>query len=545
MRHSDTKDPALGFLMNARKDETGDDTMTTVQPDASTSLAHTEGEALRLRRLGIDTYQEPVVYMAADCPVCRSEGWAAQARVLVTLGDRSVIATLNVVTDGLLSHDEASLSDAAWTMLGAVEGAKVTLSHPPPLMSLGLVRRKLYGRRLHDDDFVPIIGDIVTGRYSAIELTAFVAACTGGRLDLAEIVGLTRAMVDVGDRLSWPHQVVVDKHSVGGLPGNRTTMLVVPIVAAAGLVMPKTSSRAITSPAGTADAMEAIAPVALDVPAMRRVVEREGGCIVWGGAVRLSPADDVIIRVERPLDLDSDGQLVASVLSKKVAAGSTHVVIDMPIGSTAKVRSHDAARALGALLTAVGRDVGLAVEICEGDGSQPVGRGIGPALEARDVLAVLHRSATAPRDLRERALALASRVIEAGHGLEAGAGLALARDILDDGRALRKFEAICEAQGGRREPAAAPHTQTIEAARPGTVLNIDNRRLARVAKLAGAPAAKVAGVDLLVRLNDHVSAGQPLFTLHAASPGELAYALAFARQNADLLAIGNAGDDAL
>ena len=515
--------------------------MSTAQSHTSVPSAHI-GNALRLRRLGIDTYQEPVVYMAADCPVCRSEGWAAQARVLVTLGDRSIIATLNVVT-GLLAPDEASLSEAAWTMLGAAEGAQVTLSHPPPVLSLALVRRKLYGQRLHEQDFPPIIDDIVAGRYSAIELTAFVAACTGGRLDLAETVALTRAMIDAGDRLTWPHPIVVDKHSVGGLPGNRTTMLIVPIVAAAGLVMPKTSSRAITSPAGTADAMETLAPVTLDVPAIRRVVEREGGCIVWGGAVRLSPADDIIIRVERPLDLDSEGQLVASVLSKKVTAGSTHVVVDMPVGLTAKVRSHDAARTLGALLTAVGRDLGVSVQICEGDGSQPVGRGIGPALEARDVLAVLHRSAEAPKDLRERALVLAGRVIEAGRGLDAGSGIAIAREILDDGRALQKFEAICEAQGGMRELPVSTHTHTLEATSAGTVRNIDNRRLARVAKLAGAPAAKAAGLDLHVRLGDAVSEGQPLLTLHAASPGELEYALDFARANADLLELRRDGEE--
>lgn len=496
---------------------------------------------LRLRRLGIDTYQEPVVYMAADCPVCRSEGWAAQARVLMTLNGRSVIATLNVVTDTLLASDEVSLSEVAWIMLDATEGARVVLSHPPPLTSLALVRRKLYGQRLTAEEFSRIIGDIAAGRYSAIELTAFVAACTGGRLDLAETVALTRAMIDVGDRLTWHHAVIVDKHSVGGLPGNRTTMLVVPIVAAAGLVMPKTSSRAITSPAGTADAMETVAPVALDVPTMRHVVEREGGCVVWGGAVRLSPADDVIIRVERPLDLDSEGQLVASVLSKKAAAGSTHVVIDMPIGPTAKVRSLDAARTLGALLTSVGRDIGLSVEICEGDGSQPIGRGIGPALEARDVLAVLHRDSSAPRDLRDRALVLAGRVIEAGRSLAPGVGLDIAREILDDGQALRKFEAICNAQGGMRVPPVAPHTYTIEASRPGVVSAIDNRRLARVAKLAGAPVSKAAGLELLCRIGDTVVAGQPLFTLHAEAPGELDYALAFARENKDILTIGEVG----
>lgn len=496
---------------------------------------------LRLRHLGIDTYQEPVLYMAENCPVCRSEGWAAQARVLVKLNGRSVIGTLNVMTDSLLASDEASLSNAAWAMLGATEGDHVTLSHPAPILSLALVRRKLYGQRLEADDFSQIIGDIVGGRYSAIELTAFVSACTGGRLDLAETVALTRAMIDVGDRLTWHHDIVVDKHSVGGLPGNRTTMLVVPIVAAAGLIMPKTSSRAITSPAGTADAMETVAPVALDVPAMRHVVDSEGGCIVWGGAVRLSPADDIIIRVERPLDLDSEGQLVASVLSKKAAAGSTHVVIDVPIGTTAKVRSHDDARTLGALLTAVGRDIGLAVEICEGDGSQPVGRGIGPALEARDVLAVLRSDPHAPVDLRERALVLAGRVIEAGRGLPSGAGLPIARAILHDGRALRKFQSICAAQGGMREPPIAPHTHTIEASRAGIISGIDNRRLARVAKLAGAPVAKAAGLEIFVRLGDPVAVGQPLLTLHAATPGELAYALAFARDNEDIFMLTDAG----
>ena len=492
---------------------------------------------LRLRPLGIDTYQEAVVYMAADCPVCRSEGWAAQARIVVSFNGRSVLATLNVVTGSMLAADEVSLSNAAWTLLGAEDGAYVSLSHPAPLASLALVRRKLYGERLQAPDFSEIIGDIVTGRYSTIELTAFVAACTGGRLDLAETVALTRAMVAVGDHLTWHQPVIVDKHSVGGLPGNRTTMLVVPIVAAAGLVMPKTSSRAITSPAGTADAMETVAPVTLGVTAMQRVVEREGGCIVWGGAVGLSPADDLIIRVERPLDLDSEGQLVASVLSKKAAAGSTHVVIDMPVGPTAKVRSRNAARALGALLAAVGRELGLAVEVCEGDGSQPVGRGVGPALEARDVLAVLRRDASAPADLRTRALVLAGRVLEAGGGVAAGTGTELARAIVDDGRALRKFEAICEAQGGMRSPSEAAHTHTVEAPRAGVVSAVDNRRLARVAKLAGAPAAKAAGLDFLVRLGQPVVSGQPLFTLHAESPGELAYALSYERANGDIITI--------
>src|SRR5574338_46961 len=274
------------------------------QTSETTRSAH----ALRARRMGIDTYREPVIYMRADCHICRSEGFEAQSRILVECRGRSVVATLNVITDGHgLAHGEAGLSEAAWRLLQPVEGERIGLSHPAPLESLKYVRAKLYGKRLADEELSAIVGDVADGRYSDLHLSAFVAACAGNRLDAAETLGLTRAMVAVGERLSWRHPVVADKHCVGGLPGNRTTLIVVPIVAAAGLVMPKTSSRAITSPAGTADTMETLAPVNLDSPAMRRVVEREGGCIVWGGAANLSPADDVLIRVERPLDLDGEG----------------------------------------------------------------------------------------------------------------------------------------------------------------------------------------------------------------------------------------------
>ena len=171
-------------------------------------------------------------------------------------------------------------------------------------------------------------------------------ACAGDRLDIRETIDLTAAMVEVGEKLSWGVDRVADKHCVGGLPGNRTSMIVVPIIAAAGLLIPKTSSRAITSPAGTADVMETLTRVDLDIADIRKVVEREGGCIAWGGAVRLSPADDILIGVERPLDFDSEGQLVASVLSKKIAAGSTHVVLDLPVGPTAKLRDAEAAARL-------------------------------------------------------------------------------------------------------------------------------------------------------------------------------------------------------
>ena len=484
-------------------------------------------EGLRLRPLGIDTHQEYVIYMRRDCHVCRAEGFAAQTRVEVALRDRRIIATLNVVHSDLLAACEGSLSTSAWRALGAAPGDTITVAHAPTLDSLSAMRSKIYGHRLDAQAFDAIIGDVAAGRYADLHIAAFLSACAGGRMDVQETIDLTRAMVDVGERIDWGRAPIADKHCVGGLPGNRTTPIVVAIAVAAGLTMPKTSSRAITSPAGTADVMETLTRVELDLPAMRRVVEREGGCFVWGGALTLSPADDLLIRVARPLDLDSDSQLVGSILSKKIAAGATHVLIDIPVGSTAKVRSDQDADRLELLLEQVAAANGLQLRVVRTRGSQPVGRGVGPALEAHDVLAVLRGTAAAPVDLRMRSLVLAGELLEfCGHSLP-GTGRSEAGRLLDSGAAWAKFQAICEAQGGLREPGVAPLRDVVMAGQDGYVSAIDNRRLSRVAKLAGAPSAPTAGIDLHVKLGDHVQRAMPLFTLHAEAAGELTYAMRY------------------
>lgn len=493
--------------------------------------------SIPLIRAGIDTYRQAIIYMREDCHLCRAEGFAALTRVRVQLGSRSLVATLNVVTTtDWLPHETAALSDAAWQTLGATTGDMAILAHPETPASESLIRRKVYGDRLDAASMRAIVGDVVAHRLSDLDLAAFITACAGDRLDLEETIDLTRAMQDGGVSLDWGSGPVLDKHCVGGLPGNRTSPIVVAIVAAAGFTIPKTSSRAITSPAGTADTMEVMAPVALDLPVMRKVVESQGGCLVWGGGLALSPADDLLIQVERPLDFDSDGQLTASVLSKKAAAGSSHVVIDMPVGPTAKVRSDAAADALSARMLAVGKALGLHLRIHRSDGTAPVGRGIGPALEARDVLAVLRRAIGAPQDLRERALDLAGTLLDLAAGDSAGKTQAL--KLLDSGAAESKFLAICEAQGGFREPVLAAHTAIERAATAGVVRSIDNRRIAKIAKLAGAPRGARAGVDLLARPGEGVELGQPLYEIHAETPGELAWAREFVRSGPSAFLIG-------
>ena len=491
------------------------------------------------RRMGIDAQHEAVVFVRHDSVVRRAEGFAAQARLEIRYGTKTIIATLFEIEGDHLGDGEIGLSEAAWRRLGIHEGETVTVTHPQPLESMSSVRRKIFGEHIDAKELKAILADITAGRYSDIQLASFITACSARVLTRDEIIGLTRAMIDVGERLAWKHHPIADKHSVGGLPGNRTTPIIVPIVACAGLMIPKTSSRAITSPSGTADTMETLAPVNLSLAKMRKVVEQEGGCIAWGGTVKLSPADDILIRVERALDIDSEGQLVASVLSKKVAAGATHVIIDIPVGATAKVRSQKSAHMLSDSLADVARAFGVEARAVISDGSQPVGRGIGPSLEAHDVLAVLKNESGAPADLRERALALAGGLIELAGKAKAGEGVAMATGILTDVRAWQKFQRICEAQGGMRTPTHARHHRPIVAARDGKISDIDNRRLARIAKLAGAPDSKAAGLELHVRLGDRVRKGEPLFTLHAETPGEFNYALDYTANKApDVITIG-------
>ncbi len=296
----------------------------------------------------------------------------------------TLIATLNLVGSPLLHTHQASLSASAAGELGAREGDAVEVTHAPALESMCAVRAKIHGLVIDDAQLAGIVTDIAGERYTEMQIAAFLAACAGGRMNEQEVIGLTRAMIGTGEQLRWDRGVVADKHCVGGLPGNRTTPIIGAIVAAAGLTIPKTSSRAIASPAGTADTMETLTRVTLDVHELRRVVERTGAALAWGGALNLSPSDDVMIRVERALDIDSDAQLVASILSKKVAAGATHVLIDVPVGPTAKVRSEADLLRLESLMQRVAGAFGLQVVMVHTDGAQPVGRGIGPALEAQN-----------------------------------------------------------------------------------------------------------------------------------------------------------------
>lgn len=477
--------------------------------------------SLKVRRVSLETGQENVVVISRRSTALRPEVFRGFSRVDVTAAGRALRATLLLTDDdGLVGPGELGFSEPAFRRLGAPVGSLVTVTPAPPPSSLDAVRSKISGRTLEPEEIRSIVTDITAHRYSDMEIAALLVS-SARFMTTTELLALARAMADAGTRLTWDRPMVVDKHCIGGIPGNRTSMIVVPIVAAHGLTIPKTSSRAITSPAGTADTMEVLARVDLNVEELQRVVETCQGCLVWGGHVNLAPADDILISIERPLSLDTPEQMVASIMSKKLAAGVTHLLIDIPVGPSAKVTTATEALRLRKLFEFVGDQFGMTLDVVITDGRQPIGNGIGPVLEAADVTAVLSNDPGAPKDLREKALQLAGHLIEWDPMVRGGAGYAHARELLASGAALRHMQSIIAAQGPspcKVELGSLIHE--VAAPHDGIIGGIDCLFFNRLARTAGAPIEKGAGISLFKKIGDAVKAGDVLYRLHAADPSE-------------------------
>jgi thymidine phosphorylase len=496
---------------------------------------------LTIRRVALETGRENVVVMSRRSRALRPEVFVGFSRVELRHADKALLATLIITDDdSLVGPGELGLSEPAFRRFGRPAGSPVAVTPARPPDSLEAVRGKIQGRIFEPGEISAIVADLAQHRYSDMEVAAFLIS-SASFMTSGELLALVRAMAEAGTRLQWSSAPVVDKHCIGGIPGNRTSMIVVPIVAAHGLTIPKTSSRAITSPAGTADTMEVLARVDLGVDEMKAVVEACHGCLVWGGHVNLSPADDILIAVERPLSLDTREQMVASIMSKKLAAGSTHLLVDLPVGPSAKLAGAAEAMRLRKLFEFVGDHFGIQVEVIMTDGRQPIGNGIGPVLEARDVMAVLAGDPAAPRDLREKALRLAAHLLEYDPQLRGGSGYARARELLDSGAALRQMQRIIDAQGP--SPCAATPgalTRTIAAPDDGIVVAIDCLQINRIARMAGAPLDKGAGIDLFRKVGDRVERGEPLYRLHAADPSQHDLACAAATVNSGYTVDGHA-----
>jgi AMP phosphorylase len=463
---------------------------------------------LRVRPLEFEARRPTVILNSLDAD---SLGVKALDRVELSVSNRRVVALVNVA-EHFMRQGEIGLYGGVEEKLGLKMGERVRVMPCPPPESLFAIKKKLSGNVLRAPEMKSIVEDVTENRLSDVEITAFVTALYNHGMIMSEVAALSSGMAAAGMSLRLSKKKIFDKHSIGGVAGDKTSMILVPIISSAGMTIPKTSSRAITSPAGTADRVECLCPVNLSLEDIRRVVEKTGGCLVWGGAVDLAPADDAFIRVEYPLSIDP--LLLPSVMSKKKAAGADYVVIDIPTGKGVKFNTINEAQEIGRKFIDLGRKLGIRVEAVSTFGEQPIGHGIGPALEAREALRVI-KNGGEQHDLINKVCHLAGVLFEF-KGYKNGDDKAL--KILRSGKADKKLREIIKEQGGnpRIKPEDIPlgsQRVAIKSKVPGKVWWVNNRAIIQIARSAGAPNDKGAGVLLHKKLNSNVKIGDTLFEI--------------------------------
>ena len=439
---------------------------------------------------------------------------------------KRIIAVVDIASH-LVKPDEIIVSNEVAGYLGLKKGDAVDISIAPRPDSIFLIHRKLDCERFDKQKIKRIITDIVNNALTEAEIAYFVSAVYNCGMSMQETAWMTESIVETGQKLNLRKKIIADKHSIGGIAGNRTTPIVVAICSAAGLVIPKTSSRAITSAAGTADVIETIARVDFSISELKKIITKVNACMIWGGALGLAPADDKIIQVERLLKLDPEPQLLASIMAKKLAVGATHVLIDIPCGKTAKVTKQEAKK-LRKKFFWLARYFKIKLDCILTDGSQPIGNGIGPVLEMRDVLAVLKQLPSKPMDLEKKSLLLSSRLLELAGRAKKGKGMELAAQILQSGKAFEKFKQIILAQKGDfNNLHLAPFSFTIKANKRCKIIEIDNKKINALARRVGCPADKEAGLYLYRHVGNILKKGEKFLAIYAKSKVKLKEAVAF------------------
>ncbi len=440
------------------------------------------------------------------------------------------------VSDSKVQPGEIGLFEEIWKKHNVESGdvAEITLESRP--LSMETLRKKMLGKPANYKEMYALIKDIADGRMGKIETTYYAASGFVKPFSDQELYFVAKAMAETGEQFNYKKIKVADKHSVGGLAGNRMTPIIVSIIASLGIYIPKTSSRAITSPAGTADMMEVLCPVSFTLPEIKKIVRKTKGCLVWGGGLRMAPADDKIIKVSRPLAVESYDKMIVSIIAKKVATGVDYLVVDVPVGATCKVPDMKHARQIEKKFHALCKRFNIKVKVVITPAKEPIGRGIGPALEARDVLRVLQQHKFKPLDLENKSCKLAGKLLELKGFCRAGKGILIAKQQIKNGEAWKKMNQIIIAQGGKVDINSEEVMQEVEryeihAKRKGKIAFVDNKEINEVCMNLGAPIDKYAGIHTHVRYGQKVKKGQKLFTMYASSHDRLKLGVAAAGNN--------------
>lgn len=479
---------------------------------------------LSLKYVAINSFNENVVYLHKDCDAYKVDDIKNITKIEVHGGAEPVGAFLEVVDDESIVHpNQLGMNKQAFEQLNLPEGANVTLSLANVPASVASIKRKISGNVLYDSEYKSIVKDIVARKYSNMDIASFLVA-TGSFMSVQEVLALTEALA--GDEsINWDNEnIVVDHHCMGGVPGNKTDIIITAIVAAYGLPMPKTASHSLTSCAGVADTFSVLANVELDEKALKKIVSDNRGAITNYNNLPIVYANKMISSVQRSLGLVTKEHILASIIALKLATGVSHLLIDIPVSSTSNIKSTNEALRIRKMIEYIGDMLNLQVDAVITDGSEPIGNGVGAVLEARDVMKVLRNKENAPQDLMEKSLFLAGRIIEFDPKVRGGQGYHIAKEILTSGRALEALNRIIYAQGKAPQAQLGRLTREITASKSGVVESINNARINRIGVLAGAQQNAGAGLDLMKKVGDEVSRGDVLYRVHSVNSNDFAFA---------------------
>ncbi len=450
---------------------------------------------------------------------------------LINPKNRRKIVSLIDLTEEMVKTNEIGVYIDVKEKINCKENQLIEVTPVKKPESIKFIKKKMKGEKLSQKEIESIVQNIAENKISEIETAAFVTSVYIQGLDLDETTFMTKALIKSGKKLKLRGKIV-DKHSIGGLNG-RATMIVVPIIASTGLKIPKTSSKAITSAAGTGDAMNVLANVSLTTKKIMQITNKVGGVIAWGGAVDLAPADDKIIKIEHPLSLDPEGQVIASVMAKKASVGAKYLVIDLPVGKETKVKTMKKAESMAKKFIEVGKRLGIKVEVIITNGEEPSGSAFGAALEAKEALEILEGKKF--NNLAQKSVELSGALLELAGKAKKGKGNEMALKILKTGQALKKMKEIIKAQGKKcltsKEIKTAKFKEKILAPKNGEISELNVYLLAHTARIAGAPGNPLAGVLLKVDEGKKVKKGEELFEIHSCNKRKLKAAVEFVKKN--------------
>lgn len=479
---------------------------------------------LSLKYVAINSFNENIVYLHRNCEAYRVDDIKNITKIEIHGGAEPVCAFLEIVEDEtIVAPSQLGVNKQAFDQLNLPEGANVTISLSTPAPSVASIKRKISGNVLYDSEYKAIIKDIEAKKYSNMDITSFLVA-TGSFMTVQEILALTEALA--GDEvIHWDSEnIVVDHLCLGGVPGNKTDIIITAIVSAYGLPIPKTASRSLTSCSGVADTFEVLANVDLDEKSLRKIIKEHRGAIVNYSNLPITHANKAISSVQRSLGIVKQEHVIASVIAIKLATGISHLLVDIPVGTHSHIKTTNDALRIRKMIEYVGDMLNLQIDAVITDGSEPIGNGVGGVLEARDVMKVLRNKEDAPQDLMEKSLFLAGRIIEFDPKVRGGQGYHIAKEILTSGRALESLNRIIYAQGKAPQARLGRLTRDITATKSGVVTSINNSRINRIGVLAGAQQNAGAGLDLLKKIGDVVEPGDILYRVHSVNANDFAFA---------------------